>query len=146
MTEKFQDYMPVGLRGKLNQDIYQTTLFREEEDEDPEGELSFEEDKEDSEPLILYKFWFKPLRGDEMLLTAAEFEVLCRLEADGVDLADLKKKEHLPGSRGAKTASLLEARLIPEGMASAGDGNPDVYTLSELASTGEYFAMEEYVG
>ncbi len=146
MAGKLMAYMPIGLREKLNPDIYQTTIFREEEDEDPEGELSFEEDDENSGPLVVYKFWFKPFQGDEIPLTATEFEHLCTLESEGINLANLKSENQLPGSMGAKTVSSLEAKLIPEAMASVRNGTPEVYTLSELASGGEYFAEEEYVG
>jgi hypothetical protein len=145
MPERLQDYKPLGLREKLNPDVYQTTIFREEEDEDPEGELSFEGDDENPEPLVVYKFWFKPFRGDEMPLTATEFEHLCTLEGEGINLANLKSENQLPGSMGAKTVSSLEGKLIPKGMANVRNGTPDVYTLSELASGGEYFAEEEYV-
>lgn len=144
MAKRFQDYKPLALRAKLDQYVYQTTMFREEEDEDPEGELSFEEG--DEGPFVVYKFWFKPFQGDEMPLTASQFDVLCAMEQEGVDLADLKGSEQLPGSMGAKVLSSLEAKLIPGGMASVRNGNPDVYTLSELASGGEYFAKEEDVG
>lgn len=143
MAKRFQDYTPLGLREKLDEEVYECTLFREEEDEDPEGEL-FKDG--DAEPFVVYGFWFKPFKGDEISLTASEFDVLCSLDGFGVDLADLKGREQLHGSMGAKVLSSLEAKLIPQGMASVENGNPDAYTLSELASTGEYFAEEKIAG
>lgn len=145
MAEKFRAYKPLTLREKLDSWMYECTLFREEEDEDPEGEL-FEDG--DAEPLVVYGFWFKPFKGDEIPLTPTEFDVLCSMASSrhGINLARVKQMDQSHGTIGQRTVQSLEGRLIPEGLAKLSNGSSDIYVLSELASTGEYFAEEKIAG
>jgi hypothetical protein len=145
MAEILKAYKPLSLREKLDPLVYECTLFREEEDEDPEGEL-FEDC--DAEPLVVYGFWFKPLRGAEIPLTPTEFDVLCSMASSqhGINLARMKQMDQSPGTVGQRAVQSLEGRLIPEGLAEQSKEDDGNYVLSEFAMSGEYFAQEKIAG